>query len=69
MKIKLVILYLLISGTVLAQSRKTKNIVFISIDGYRWQEIFHGADSSLMRNKKFVTQDSASLTNKFWEIW
>src|ERR1700744_3220464 len=66
MKVRLVILYLLISGTAFAQAKKTKNIVFISIDGFRWEEIFRGADSSLMRDKKFVKQDSAALVNKYW---
>lgn len=38
----------------------------ISIDGYRWQEIFHGADSILIFNKKYIKQDSAALSKKYW---
>ncbi|NIJ53866.1 sulfatase-like hydrolase/transferase [Dyadobacter arcticus] len=49
-----------------AQQKKTKNLVLISIDGYRWQEIFQGADSSLFFNKKFRNQDSATLAKKYW---
>ena len=66
MKFRLVFLLLLFTGSVFAQGRKTKNIVFISIDGYRWEEIFRGADSSLLRIKKFNQQDSASVANKYW---
>ena len=66
MKIRLVILSLFITCSAFAQVRKTQNIVFISIDGYRWQEIFHGADSSLLKVKKLNQQDSASVANKYW---
>jgi hypothetical protein len=48
------------------QQTKTKNIVLISIDGYRWQEIFHGADSTLIFNKKYRKQDSTALFKKYW---
>ncbi len=42
------------------------NIILISIDGYRWLEVFHGADSSLLNNKKYRIQDSAALVKKYW---
>nr|WP_295932509.1 alkaline phosphatase family protein [uncultured Dyadobacter sp.] len=54
-----------LSFTALAQT-KTKNVVMISIDGYRWQEIFRGADSALFFSKKYVHQDSAEMAAKFW---
>lgn len=68
MKLRLIILALLLSGTVFAQNQnhKTKNIVFISIDGYRWREIFQGADSSLLKIKKYRSQDSAAIARKYW---
>ena len=50
------------------QENKTKNVVLISIDGYRWQEIFKGADSALLFNKKFCSQNPVSLTRKYWGI-
>lgn len=63
-------LFFLISLTSLinsyGQDNKTKNIVLISIDGYRWQEIFQGADSALLFNKKFCSQNPGSLTRKYW---
>ncbi|WP_221393700.1 alkaline phosphatase family protein [Dyadobacter sp. NIV53] len=67
MKIKLLFLTILtayLSGY--AQENKTKNVVLISIDGYRWQEIFQGADSALLFNKKFCSQNTTSLTRKYW---
>ncbi|ASK28861.1 phosphoglyceromutase [Chryseobacterium sp. T16E-39] len=49
-----------------AQTKKTKNIVLISIDGYRWHEMFKGADPTLLQNKKYRQQDSAYVYKKFW---
>ena len=67
MKIKLLLLILLTSFLhCYGQDNKTKNIVLISIDGYRWQEIFRGADSALLFNKKFCSQNPVSMTRKYW---
>lgn len=46
--------------------KKAKNVVLISLDGYRWQEVFNGADSLLLFNKKYRSQDSAALFKKYW---
>jgi hypothetical protein len=46
---------------------KTKNpkIIVITLDGLRWQELFSGADATLIENKDFV-HDAAELKTKFW---
>lgn len=44
--------------------KKTK-IVLITLDGFRWQELFNGADSELITNKKYV-KDTAGLKTEFW---
>lgn len=49
-----------------AQKHNNKNLVFILIDGYRWQEVFRGADSTLLANKKYRKQDSAAIFKKYW---
>lgn len=41
-------------------STKTKNIFIITTDGFRWQEVFSGADMDIMSNTKFVA-DTALL--------
>jgi len=66
MKIRLVILLLIICNSYGYGQNKARNIVLISLDGYRWQEIFHGADSVLIFNKKYRKQDSTSLFKKYW---
>ena len=43
-----------------------RNIVIITIDGIRWQEIFSGADTALLFAGKYISKDSVSLIRKFW---
>lgn len=47
------------------QKRKTENVVLITMDGWRWQELFGGADSLLIRDKRYVG-DTAGLLHQFW---
>jgi len=42
-----------------------KNVVIITIDGFRWQEIFSGADSALISNNKF-TPDTSLMKLMYW---
>lgn len=49
----------------ISAQQKTENIVIVTLDGMRWQEVFGGADSVLLRNKNF-TRDSAETSKKFW---
>ncbi|MCG2461493.1 alkaline phosphatase family protein [Flavobacteriaceae bacterium F89] len=65
MKIKLSLLLLIASVGCLAQ-KKAENIILISVDGMRWQEIFQGADSTLLFNNKYHFQDLESLQKKYW---
>jgi len=52
------------SFTVKAQL-KTENIVIVTLDGMRWQEVFSGADSVILNNKKF-TKDLTGTQAKYW---
>ena len=45
---------------------KTRNVILITLDGIRWQEVFSGADSALIFNETF-TKDSANVVKKFWD--
>lgn len=42
-----------------------QNVVLVTLDGVRWQEVFNGADSKLINNKEFVKQP-AHLKSQFW---
>ncbi|WP_406664475.1 alkaline phosphatase family protein [Gallaecimonas sp. GXIMD1310] len=41
-----------------------ENLVIVTIDGMRWQDVFRGADDSLMKNKKF-NHDTAETEKLF----
>ncbi|MES1217431.1 MAG: alkaline phosphatase family protein [Bacteroidota bacterium] len=43
----------------------TGNLFIITIDGFRWQEIFSGADSALLCNEKY-TDDTAYMKALYW---
>jgi hypothetical protein len=61
-----VALLFLISYSYAQSPHKTKNVVVILIDGYRWQELFHGADFDLLYDKKYNPDDSLQRFKKFW---
>ena len=62
-----IILFFLITATAaqLAAQTKTENLVIVTLDGMRWQEVFSGVDAALIVNKEF-TRDSAEMVKKFW---
>jgi hypothetical protein len=41
------ILPFLLAFAATAATPKTRNIIFVSTDGLRWQEVFRGADETL----------------------
>ncbi len=49
------------------KQHETKNLVVILIDGYRWEELFNGADFDLLTNKKFNEVDSTRRMKEFWD--
>jgi hypothetical protein len=67
MKLKSILIFLLLLtlGKVQAQQKnKTENIVLITLDGFRWQEVFTGADSSFMKQQ--VHLKDSKLKEKYW---
>lgn len=43
-----------------------QHVILITLDGFRWQELFTGIDEVLMTNEKF-TSDSSKLKELFWK--
>ncbi len=64
MKYMLTYVFMLYAFT--AFSQKAENIIIITTDGLRWQEVFKGMDSSIANNPKFNQGDSAFLFEKYW---
>ena len=46
--------------------QKVENIIIITTDGLRWQELFKGMDSAIANNKSFNQKDSAGIFKKYW---
>ncbi|HET6569642.1 MAG TPA: alkaline phosphatase family protein [Rhodothermales bacterium] len=65
MKRLLFLLIVLLPLTVQAQSLKTENVILITFDGMRWQEVFTGADSALIGNELYV-ENPDDLRSRFW---
>lgn len=68
MKVKLLVLLLLLfsSQALPAQQKQSQNLVLILIDGYRWQELFHGAEQDLLNAPEYNSMDSLERMKKFW---
>lgn len=66
MKKLIVILLLLAAFQVIAQQQKTKNLIIVTLDGFRWQELFKGADSTKLFSKNVLGQDSVWKIQKYW---
>jgi hypothetical protein len=59
------LLALVLTCAALAQSR-VENIVLITADGLRWQELFNGIDPLLMNEKSAGMADAAQLRERLW---
>jgi len=58
-------LSLLVLTLSLNAQQKTKNIIVVTLDGMRWEEVFRGADEVLINDSTF-TEDRKGLKEKFW---
>ena len=57
----------IVPATSQTQPLKTRNVVLIVSDGLRWQEIFTGADPTLMNSEHGgIWADASALKRKFW---
>ncbi len=65
---KNILFVFLLAGLAAAQTHKTRNIVLVTADGLRWQDLFGGLDESLMNDKRAgTTSESAkAVREKYW---
>lgn len=50
--------------SVKTQPTKTENVILVTLDGFRWQEVFTGADSAILFNEAYVKD--REVINAFW---
>lgn len=63
---KLFLSFIIISVAINVSAQlKTENVIIITLDGFRWQEVFAGADSIIINSEKF-TEDRKGMNEKFW---
>jgi hypothetical protein len=63
---KIIASFVLLTVYFSAISQTAENIIIITTDGFRWQEVFGGMDSAITNNKKFNQGDSAAIFTKYW---
>ena len=44
---------------------QTENVILITLDGVRWEEVFHGADPNIINNAEMVN-NIEEIKNVFW---
>src|SRR5690242_9326950 len=49
-----------------AAALKTKNVFLITTDGFRWQEVFTGAEQQLMTKENGGVANTNALIKEFW---
>ena len=62
---KIYLFVMLIFGLGLQAQQGDTKVILVSLDGYRWQELFSGADSLLIDHKDYVGSPDA-LKEAFW---
>jgi hypothetical protein len=63
-------LCILFSGNNIANAQQqapAKNLIIFLMDGYRWRELYRGADSSIIFDNTFNHTDSAWTVEKYWD--
>jgi len=62
-RLMLFVLSLQVSVAYAQQNHKTENVIIVTLDGFRWQEVFKGIDDSLVVKK--YCHDSADIKHRF----
>lgn len=69
MKIKsayIILIFLFCFSSAFSQKQDTRKLIVVTFDGYRWKEVFRGADSALLFAATEGRKDAADLINKYW---
>ncbi len=64
---RFLLFFLLSSSCIFAQQiNSDARVIVITTDGYRWQEVFNGIDTSIVKIKRFHHGDSARLIQQYY---
>ncbi|MEI9912067.1 MAG: alkaline phosphatase family protein [Bacteroidota bacterium] len=59
--------FVVIHGLIAEAQQKTENLVIITLDGMRWQEVFKGVDEALMNDSTY-NHGIKEMKEKFWVV-
>ncbi|HEU4606557.1 MAG TPA: hypothetical protein VFS31_00510 [Chitinophagaceae bacterium] len=65
MKYVFLFIQVLTFSIVVNAQTKTKNLVVVTLDGMRWQEVFKGIDP-LLTDDSLFNRNSKGMREKFW---
>ena len=60
------LLFLILAFSSLCAQQQTQNIIIITTDGFRWQEVFKGMDTAIANNPKYYEHDSEYIYKQYW---
>lgn len=63
---RIVFSFMFVLGLFSGQAQTAENIIIITTDGLRWQELYKGMDSAIANNKKFHKGDSGYIYQHYW---
>jgi hypothetical protein len=63
---KLILSFLLFNCVFAVAQHQTENIIIVTTDGFRWQEVFKGMDSAIANNSKYNQGDSEYVFKNYW---
>ena len=49
-----------------SHAQQTENLIIITTDGFRWQELFTGMDTAIANNRLYNQGDSLYMVKKYW---
>src|SRR5262245_45415114 len=50
-----------------AATPKTRNVILVTTDGLRWQDVFRGADEALINKAMGGVTNEAALREQYWD--
>ena len=63
--IQRLLVLILICLPLTSKAQQTENVILVTLDGLRWQELFTGADSLLLHDERYVG-DIEATRERFW---
>jgi len=63
--VRIGLLICLLSSRLTSYAQQTEHVILVTLDGVRWQEVFTGADSTLLFDPAY-SPDTAAARKQFW---